>query len=78
MAEKAVAVGPQILAFAVLQLEVRLPAELDFHLNYLAVMLPGLDLLQMLGSNSLVDLQQVDDVLAVESVDLRFFNELNH
>lgn len=68
VAEKAAAVVPLILAFAVLPLEVRLPAELDYHSNYLAAMLPGLDLLQMLGSNSLVDLQQVDDVLVAESV----------
>lgn len=36
--------------------------ELDYHSNCSEVLLPGLDLNQLLESNSLVDLQLVDDV----------------
>lgn len=56
----------QILEFVVLQLVDQLLMGLDFHLNYLAAMLPDLDLHRTLESSLQPDLRLVDDELAVE------------
>lgn len=70
MAEPAAVVVPQKRAFVEQQLGVQQLMALDFHSNYWAAIVLGLDSLQMLVSNSQADLLPADDVLAVESVDL--------